>query len=62
MVVCVIRAPVCPLCGMEPHGGGYCGHGPYYSGDPYCRKCYRAGDSCSHSPEERAEFDREEEA
>jgi Resolvase, N terminal domain/Recombinase len=49
----------CALCGMPPHGGGYCGHGPYSSADPFCFKCYETGDDCTHSPEERAKFDRE---
>ena len=48
----------CALCGLAPHGRGYCGHGPYYSGDPFCRACYATGDYCTHTAEERAEFDR----
>jgi hypothetical protein len=54
---------VCGLCGIKhTHGGGgYCGHGPYWSGDPYCRKCYATGDNCTHTDAERAAFDREEE-
>jgi hypothetical protein len=48
----------CALCGMAPHGGGYCGWGDYWTGDPFCRKCYRAGDVCRHTAAERAAFDR----
>lgn len=53
------RRARCALCGMEPHGSGYCGHGPYSRSDPFCVKCYRAGDDCRHTPEQRWAFDRQ---
>jgi hypothetical protein len=55
-----VRPARCALCGMEPHGAGYCGHGPYSRADPFCRRCYSTGDNCQHTAAERAAFDREE--